>query len=333
MSHLVNISNNEWVEKVICCLQIGSYLIFCQNKKLERLFFEPNTLKGNLTMKKLLLITITLVLFPLAAFALNVDVQDLGSIKVGEPIKQVAPTADGQRIYVLTKSNVIRLYDIRGQLVGEAKTGGTISSIAPFVGNRVILQDDANNAMKVIALEPIANIDTTGAATLGPKDAPVEMVVFDDFECPYCGQAAPMLKQAQAAYPDKVKLVFKHFPLSFHKHALPAAKAGIAAQKQGKFWELHDLLFQNQKNLGGNMINDLAKKAGLNMDQFAKDMADPALDQQIKKDFVDGQQIGVRGTPSIFINGRRVQQRSLAAMRQMIEAELAQSDPKVAATK
>jgi protein-disulfide isomerase len=177
--------------------------------------------------------------------------------------------------------------------------------------------------MVLVVLEPVVKISIEGAPSLGNQDAPVTIVVFDDFECPYCAKAVPLLKEVLAAYPEQVKLVYKNFPLSMHKHALAAAIAGLAAERQEKFWPLHDLLFANYNQLNAQKIQQLAAQAGLDMTRFELDRNDPKLAQQVNLDMQQGQQIGVRGTPTIFINGRRMPQRSREAFDQLIQAELA----------
>ncbi len=123
-------------------------------------------------------------------------------------------------------------------------------------------------------------------------------------------------------YPEKVKLVVKHFPLSNHKFAKAAAAAALAADRQGKFWEFHDKLFENYRNLNNAKIQEIAGKLGLDMVQFNKDIKEPAIQNLIVRDMRDGQRIGVRGTPSVFINGKLVKNRSLQGIEQIIDKEL-----------
>jgi protein-disulfide isomerase len=176
-------------------------------------------------------------------------------------------------------------------------------------------------------LEQVAQIETEGAPSLGNSAAPVTVVVFDDFECPYCAKAVPLLKEVLASYPEQVKLVYKNFPLSMHKNALAAAIAGAAAEKQGKFWPLHDLLFDNYNRLNPEKIQQLAKQAGLDMVRFEMDRNDPKLARQVNQEMQQGQKLGVRGTPTIFVNGRKLPQRNKAAFDQLIQAELAKVKP------
>jgi protein-disulfide isomerase len=210
-------------------------------------------------------------------------------------------------------------------LQGSFAAGPGVSGITPQGPNRLILQLAERKEMVLVALEPLVKISTEGAPTLGPADAPVTIAVFDDFQCPYCAKAVPLFKEVQAAYPEQVKLVFKNFPLGMHKHARAAAVAGLAAQRQGKFWPLHDLLFENYSQLNPQKIQQLAEQAGLDMVKFEQDRTDPQLNRQVSADLQEGQRIGVRGTPTVFVNGRRLPQRSKAAFDQLIQAELAKS--------
>jgi protein-disulfide isomerase len=123
-------------------------------------------------------------------------------------------------------------------------------------------------------------------------------------------------------YPKEVKLVFKNFPLRNHKLALPAAQAALAAGKQGKFWEYHDKVFENYNRLSEELLEQFAKDLGLDMDLFRKERGNPEITSLINRDLREGSRIGVRGTPTIFINGKRLEQRSPEAFSAAIESEL-----------
>jgi protein-disulfide isomerase len=130
-------------------------------------------------------------------------------------------------------------------------------------------------------------------------------------------------------YPNDVKVVFKNFPLTrIHKFAMNAAVAALAADQQGKFWEYHAELFKNYSQLSDAKFDEIARLIGLNMEQFKKDMQKPSLSAKVERDLQDGVAAGVRGTPSIFINGRMLQQRSLEGFKQLIDEELAKKKKK-----
>jgi protein-disulfide isomerase len=154
----------------------------------------------------------------------------------------------------------------------------------------------------------------------GPADAPITIVEFSDYQCPFCARMEPLVHDALAAYPQQARLVFKHLPLvSIHPQAMPAALAATAAERQGRFWEMHELLFANQRALAPEQITEYARGLGLDMAKFQADMASDEVQAIVKEDMALAQRVGVRGTPTIFVNGRLLQQRSLDGFRQLIE--------------
>jgi protein-disulfide isomerase len=148
-------------------------------------------------------------------------------------------------------------------------------------------------------------IPVAGAPVTGPANAPITLVEFSDFQCPYCSAAVAQLKEVLKMYPTQVKLIFKQFPLETHPQADLAAAAAVAAQKQGKFWALHDAMFAHPEDLSRKGILSLAQQNGLNINQFENDMDSTAVRETVVRDVQDGNQAGVEGTPSLFINGQR----------------------------
>ncbi len=155
----------------------------------------------------------------------------------------------------------------------------------------------------------------------GDPDAPVSIVEYSDFQCPYCAQVQPLLMQLLERYPQDVKLVFKQFPLVFHEAARPATIASLAAHEQGKFWEMHDVLFANFRTLSAQRIETYAIQAGLDMDRFREDLVDgkERYEAVADADYKLGESVSVRGTPTLFVNGVKVRNRSLEAISAMIE--------------
>jgi protein-disulfide isomerase len=152
-----------------------------------------------------------------------------------------------------------------------------------------------------------APVDVKNDHILGNNDeALVTVVEFSDFECPFCSRGRTTIEEVKKEYGDKVRIVFRHHPLPFHKNARPAHKASIAAGMQGKFWQFHDKAFDNARELTEDNYKVWAKEIGLDMAKFEKDYADPKLDKQIEKDLEMAGAISVRGTPNFLINGRKV---------------------------
>ncbi|MDD9939231.1 MAG: thioredoxin domain-containing protein, partial [Myxococcales bacterium] len=155
--------------------------------------------------------------------------------------------------------------------------------------------------------ELLAAIHEDDAPSFGPKDAAVTVVEFSDFQCPFCSRAADTVTALKKKYGDRVRFVFRQFPLSFHKQAHLAAQASLAAEAQGKFWPFHDRLFEDQSALQRPDLEATAKALGLDMQAFKKALDDGAHADQVDADFKLGERVGVEGTPTIFLNGERVE--------------------------
>lgn len=138
----------------------------------------------------------------------------------------------------------------------------------------------------------------------GNPQAKVTIVEFSDFQCPYCGIVEPTVKKVLETYADKVRLVYKNFPLPSHENAQPAALAALCAKEQGKFWEYHDTLFENQESLKVTDLKKYAADLGLKTQDFTSCLDGKKYKSQIEMDIMEANRVGVRGTPAFFINGR-----------------------------
>jgi len=159
----------------------------------------------------------------------------------------------------------------------------------------------------------------------GDANGPVTIVEFSDFQCPFCARAAPLIEEVLKKYPKGVRFVYKQFPLPMHAVARPAAHWSLAAQEQGKFWEMHDVLVVNQPTLDPAKADDYAKQAGLDVKRFKSDLEKnrEAYDKRIDAEMQLGNVVDVRGTPTLFIAGKKVRTRTLDGMSAMIDSELA----------
>jgi protein-disulfide isomerase len=172
-------------------------------------------------------------------------------------------------------------------------------------------------------LEPPVAIPVTGAPIRGAAAAPVTLVEFSDFQCPFCIAATPQLEAVLKTYPGQVKLIFKEFPLDTHSQAALAAAAALAAHKQGKFWGLYDALFAQRGNLSRQRIVDLAGTVGLDVNRFKADLDSPEIKRAVDRDIADGEKINVDSTPTLFVDGQRFNGPvTLASLRPVIDAEL-----------
>ena len=147
------------------------------------------------------------------------------------------------------------------------------------------------------------SVDPGSSPVRGNSTAKVTIVTFSDFQCPFCQRGASIMDDVLKEYPNDVKLVFKNLPLPFHEKAKPAARAALAAGRQGKFWEMHDLLFKNQASFSDEYFVKLAGDLKLDVDKFKADMNSPDTEKAIADDTAQAQKLGVNGTPGFFVNG------------------------------
>ena len=159
-------------------------------------------------------------------------------------------------------------------------------------------------AVKVLVEPTRMAIDTTGAPVRGNVNAPVTIVEFSDFQCPFCGRARPTVNKVRETYGDKVRILFRDFPLQMHAQATKAAEAAACAGDQGKFWEMHDWMFANQGKLQVTDLKQRATDMGLKTDVFGECLDSGKYASRWQQGLADGAQYGVSGTPAFFINGR-----------------------------
>jgi len=170
---------------------------------------------------------------------------------------------------------------------------------------------------------PRFEIDTTHSVAKGSSEARVTVVEFSDFECPYCAEARKVLDQLLAAYPDDVRIVYRDFPLSQHPRAQAAAEAGKCAQEQGKFWPLHDLMYDNPRALSDDDLRAYAGKVELNLEAFEACLASDRPARGVALDEAAARALGVGGTPALFINGiKLIGLLPLPLLKTLVEAEL-----------
>ena len=140
----------------------------------------------------------------------------------------------------------------------------------------------------------------------GSKDAPVTLVEYGDYQCPYCGDAYGIVKKIQEEMGDNLRFVFRNFPLKqSHPHAMHAAEAAEIAAQNGKFWEMHDALYENQNALDDESLKSYAKEIGLDPKKFSEELQNDTFEEKVQADFMSGVESGVNGTPTFFINGAR----------------------------
>lgn len=193
------------------------------------------------------------------------------------------------------------------QCVREARPCATCVPAAALLAQKVAeggKPADVEAAYAIRFGPNVKKVDLEGSPTRGPADAPVVMVVWSDFECPACGRAVPLLNELARSHEREMRLVHKMYPLGKHKLAEPAARAGWAAFRQGKYWQMEEQLFTHQDALNEADLFEHAKKVGLDMNRFRADFASEAAKQAVQRDKAEADAAGLTGTPFILINGR-----------------------------
>jgi protein-disulfide isomerase len=218
----------------------------------------------------------------------------------------------------------------------KARMGGqTKEQLAPQIGAMLKQQKMATvqadyvkqlrqkYGVKTMLEPPRVDVSVDDDPSRGPANAPVTIVEFSDFQCPFCSRAETVVDDVMKKYDGKVRLVYRDYPLSFHPNAENAAMASECAQEQGKYWEMHRAMFANQSKLAAADLVDTAAGLGMDKDKFKTCLDSGKFRTEVQKDFQDGQKYGVSGTPTFFINGVMiVGARDLDSFAQIIDHEL-----------
>jgi len=195
-----------------------------------------------------------------------------------------------------------------------------LKSVLTYVLERGMNSSFEQVKQEIEKANKVWDLQIDASPSIGNPKAKIVIVEFTEFECPYCARIAPYLDSLTKANPDKIRLVYKHFPLSFHTNAPAAAAAAMAAQKQGKFWEFRWELAPNFRSLSDSTFTSIAQKIGLNIEQFKKDMVLDADKQAIiDRDIKLGAEVGVQGTPNFYVNGKRQDRFSPAVVEQLLK--------------
>lgn len=261
-----------------------------------------------------------------AAGDLNWSVQASWSIP-SKPL-DIAQSLDNKRVYILGDDAKVYIFAPNGRQLGAMPVDPGVKAIDIAArGEMLYLVNEKTKTYSAVDIGFNQNIDISGAPVRGKIDAPVTLVLFSDFECPWCGRLEPVLAELLAKNPDKLRIVFKHMPLPMHQYAESASLAAIAAQRQGKFWEMHDALFL-VKNWTDTVVEETARQIGLNMEKFQADLASPEVQAQLAKDATDAQAADITATPSLYINTKPVRDRSLAGLQKLVEEAAAAAGAK-----
>ncbi|MCD6389346.1 MAG: thioredoxin domain-containing protein [Desulfobulbaceae bacterium] len=239
----------------------------------------------------------------------------------------LASSLDGKLIFTLSKGKV-HIHSNDGKLKGTIEVNPDMDNISVSglslagIEAKIYLSSTKSRTVQEISYSFVVQINTKNSPFLGKEDAQVEVVVFSEFQCPHCSRLGPLFEETLANNPETVKIVYKNFPIRGHNNAKPAALAALAAHEQGKFWEYHDELYANMRQLGPKKYQEIAETLKLDLEKFKKDQTSPEVKKQLERDLQDAKQAGVRGTPTIFINGRKLKDRNIVSVQKLIDAEL-----------
>lgn len=221
-----------------------------------------------------------------------------------------------QRMSLPSHAELLAFYDQNRERIGNQPFDAVRPQIAQYLQqqkyqeNLVAYLNQLKSARKVEVTLPPPELPRVEVAAEGPTrggaNAPVTVVVFSDFQCPHCSRAVPLLDEIARVYGDKVKIVFRDFPLPNHSLAPKAAEAGHCADEQGKFWAMHDAMFKNQDKLAPEGLKEVARGAGLDGGAFDQCIDSGRMASRVQKNVEAGRDAGVGGTPAIFINGQMV---------------------------
>jgi len=269
-------------------------------------------------------LALLLTLFQAMPGMAAMQVEGVQAQRLPKAALDVAATLDGARVYVLLKGGEVQVLAPSGELLGRFSVAAEAEQLAVSPeGDRLYLT--SGQELQIVELATLHDLPVLNSPVRGPADAPVTLTVFSDFQCPYCSRLLPFVDEVLAKNPGKVRVVFKQFPLRMHNMAQPAALASLAAREQGKFWPMHDKLFANSSQLSEEKIRALAEELGLDMARFDKDRNAQKLRDEVLRDQGLGQQAGVQGTPTVFINGKLLRDRSMPGVQAIIDREVASS--------
>jgi len=285
-------------------------------------------------MKKMLLFfgLTALLLTGAAPSQAKTEWELLRDIRLDEKPIDVAMSADGSTAFILTKQTSafiltrqsIKIYDMQdGRVVDTIPLNKKYTGISTAPrGNILLLTSSSDKSISILQISQSIELTVGTSPVIGPRQAPVTLTAFIDFQCPYCSREFPVIEELLSKYPNDLNVVLKHFPLRSHKFAAEAAVAALAADRQGKYRELTQAMFKNFRSLNEETLKKYAEETGLDLQKFEQDRKDSAFQKQIQEDRQLARKADVRGVPSLYINGQPVTNRSPQGMAAMIDEAL-----------
>ena len=262
-------------------------------------------------------------LFNMESEKLGITPAELTELKITPRIKPLTPE-ELDRYFELNKN---RLQGTREEIIAQITS--YVEGQREKEAYREYSRELAEEYGVSYLLPPVRfDVPSTGHPSIGPEDAPVTVVEFSDFECPHCASAGAVLHQLYEEFEGKIRIVFRQYPLwMIHKKAWKAAEASLCAAEQGKFWEMHNLLFSGQDKLDNEGLKEKAKQLELDQDRFDQCLDSGKYSDAVDLDMIEGSKAGISGTPAFFINGRPLEDRfSYESIRKIVLEELGPGD-------
>lgn len=277
-------------------------------------------------MRKYSLIALCLIITVLLTGVCNAAVYHTikKRLKLESTPIDIKMSRDGSWLYVLTKDGDLRVYSYQGNFVGKFEVGKSFDQIEPgMTDEEVYLKSKKEKTIQVIDVTIRHDIKTKNSPFKGSADAPVTIVEYTDFECPYCARLQSLFDELIHLYPSEIKIVYKNYPLRGHPNSGKAAAIGMAAHIKGDFWPIHNRIFENYRRLNDARLAQIRSEFGFDTPEFEKLMNSSKVQEMIRRDIAQGKSIGVKGTPTVFINGKRVKNKSFEGLKQAIDQALA----------
>jgi protein-disulfide isomerase len=253
----------------------------------------------------------------------DVDGRILAKLTLKETPLDMSMSKDGRWLYLLTAPGDLLIYSSEGRYNGKIEVGRGFDQVeAGAREDQVYLLNRKEKRIQVVEVDYTFDIDTSQSPFKGPADAPVVIVEYTDFQCPYCARLGATLNQMMQLYPGKIKIVYKSFPLSSHKYSWQAATAAVAANEKGKFWEFYKALFDNYNRINDAKLKEIRNLFGLDTPEFDALINSQKIRTRVATDREEGIQLGVQGTPTVFINGKRLNNKRPEGFRAAIDKEL-----------
>jgi protein-disulfide isomerase len=274
---------------------------------------------------KTLLILILFISVTVSASAglADVDSRILAKLNLQAAPLDMSISRDGRWLYLLTDPGDLLVYSSEGRYNGKIEVGGGFDQIeAGAKVDQIYLMNRKEKSIQVVEVTYTYDIDTSQSPFKGPVDAPVVIVEYTDFQCPYCARLGATLDQMMELYSGKVKVVYKSFPLTSHRYSLQAATTAVAANEKGKFWEVYKEIFANYNRIDDKKLKEIRNRFGLDTPEFMALMNSPEIRNRVVSDRNEGIQLGVQGTPTVFINGKRLDNKRPEGFKAAIDKEL-----------